>query len=289
MRNRTAANDARNALIQDIDETNVPYGMVALWCLGQASFIVKGGSTTIYIDPFTIEDALVESRHGLRRAYPSAVRPEDITNADYCLITHDHVDHLDPDTIQAMAAQARETLFFAPACCREMMLGRGVSPDRLHIADTGKEYSGQAIIKPIAAAHEELSIDQDGFHEYVGYIIRLNGVTLYHAGDTLIYEGLQARLREEEVDLGLLPINGRDFYRGERGIVGNMNYREAAELANGAGFKMTVPMHYDLFAGNAERPGYFVDYVYDHFPSLPIHVMARGERFIYAAAGAVKS
>lgn len=92
-----------------------------------------------------------------------------------------------------------------------------------------------------------------------------------------------------KIDLALLPINGRDYYRGSRNIVGNMNYREAAEFAATSGFETVIPLHYDLFAGNAENPGYFVDHLYRHFPEQKFHMMARAERFVYVSAQAFKN
>ncbi|GIO31557.1 MULTISPECIES: MBL fold metallo-hydrolase [Paenibacillus] len=268
-------------LIQEIEDTVVPYGMVAVWPLGQASFIIKGGTTVIYIDPYVSHDP--------DRIYPAPIGPEHITNADYCLITHEHSDHLDLDAIAAMSRTGKDTIFMAPACCREDMEKQGVARERFIIADTEKECGEEVIIRPIPAAHEELETDEQGYHRYVGYLIKLNGVTVYHSGDTLVYEGLAERLRQESIDLGLLPINGRDAFRTSRGIIGNMDYREAAELAKTAGFGMTIPMHYDIFTGNTEHPGYFVDYVYDHFPEMRIHVIARGERFIHITDAALRA
>jgi len=277
--------DADERMYREIEDTKVPYGMLAVWSLGQASFIVKGGSTVVYVDPFALSDEEVERRYSLKRLYPSPMRPEQIVNADCCLITHEHADHLDPDTIRAMAAASGKTRFVAPNCCLEEMRQCGVSAERLYRAETDKAVIEDEgfFVKPIPAAHEGLDLDDEDFYRYVGYVVRLNGVTWYHAGDTVIYDGLVERLAEERVDLALLPINGRDAFRTGRGIIGNMDYREAAELAHRAGFGLTVPMHYDLFAGNTERPGYFVDYVYDNFPTLRTHVMARGERFVFVS------
>ena len=248
---------ADRQLIQEIESTKVPYGMLAVWSLGQASFIVKGGDTVVYVDPFALSDEEVESRYGLKRLFPSPVGPEQITNADCCLITHEHADHLDPDTIKAMAAANSRTLFVAPNCCLDAMRECGVSEARLYRAETDKAVveEERLSVKPIPAAHEQLELDDEGFCKYAGYVVRLNGVTWYHAGDTIIYDGLVERLAAERIDLALLPINGRDAFRTGRGLIGNMDYREAAELAHLAGFGLTVPMHYDLFAGNTERPG----------------------------------
>jgi len=69
---------------------------------------------------------------------------------------------------------------------------------------------GDVTITAVPAAHELLAIDPaTGFHECLGMIIEGNGFSLYHAGDTCIYEGMQQRLRHWKLDLALLPINGR--------------------------------------------------------------------------------
>ncbi|WP_260115366.1 MBL fold metallo-hydrolase [Paenibacillus hexagrammi] len=143
------------------------------------------------------------------------------------------------------------------------------------------ERAGGIRIKPIAAAHEQLELDESGNHRYVGYLIRINGVTVYHSGDSTIYPGMTELLSKEGIDLGMLPINGRDAFRTAKGIIGNMNIQEAAELAYTARMDTVIPLHYDMFKGNQERPGGFVDYMYEQFPMQKAHVLARGERFVY--------
>lgn len=205
-----------------------------------------------------------------------------MTVCDYYLITHEHLDHLDPGTVSAVAERSGRTRFVAPACCHPSLLELGVRPDRLYRAATDRVLRFDDVeIVPIPAAHETLEEDPVMGHRWVGYIIRLNGVTLYHAGDTVVYPGLVERLKAEKIQVGMLPINGGDFFRRNGGIVGNMGYREAAELAYAAGFDMTIPLHYDVFAFNGERPGYFADYCHERFPYLKYHIMARAERFIF--------
>ena len=269
------------ALIREMNETPVPYGMLAIWHLGQESIAVKGGHTIIYIDPYMSDNP--------HRMFPPPLQPHEITNADYCLITHEHSDHLDPATISVMARQNGETVFMAPGFCREQMLRSGVNAEKLADARTDEWWERADVrIKPVPAAHEELVYDPELGHRFVGYLIQLNGVMLYHAGDTLVYPGLVERLKAESIDIGMLPINGRDAFRNNKGIVGNMNYREAAELAVAAGMDIVIPLHYDMFAGNSEKPGYFLDYLYEHYPHQKSHVMARFERYIYVSASALK-
>jgi L-ascorbate 6-phosphate lactonase len=138
-------------------------------------------------------------------------------------------------------------------------------------------------IKPLPSAHEVLEYDPELDHRFVGYVLELNGVKLYHAGDRTVYPGLIEALLAESILSSMLPINGRDTFRNARNIVGNMNYREAVELTAAARFDTVIPLHYDMFAGNSEKPGYFVDYLYEHYPLQKSHVLARFERFIYVS------
>ena len=65
---------------------------------------------------------------------------------------------------------------------------------------------------------------------------------MYHSGDTLLFDGLESKLREFGVDLALLPINGR---KPERRVAGNLDGKQAADLAKSIGAKCVVPCHYE--------------------------------------------
>jgi L-ascorbate metabolism protein UlaG (beta-lactamase superfamily) len=121
-------------------------------------------------------------------------------------------------------------------------------------------------------------------YRFVGYVVDCNGVRLYHAGDTVIYPGMVERLRPLAVDLALLPINGRDWFREQRQIIGNIDHREAADLGHAIGADCLVPMHYDMFAGNPGFPGWFVDYCTAQHPGQGFYVPARCKRWTYVKA-----
>jgi L-ascorbate metabolism protein UlaG (beta-lactamase superfamily) len=108
-----------------------------------------------------------------------------------------------------------------------------------------------------ALSGAEAFSDADG--RFVGYLIHVGDSVLYHAGDTIVTEGLLTALEGRRIDIALLPVNGRDFFRDARDIVGNMNSREAVELARRLGVQTLVPIHWDGFAGNTEQPGRVVD------------------------------
>lgn len=135
----------------------------------------------------------------------------------------------------------------------------------------------------VPAAHEFLDEDPaTGLHPYLGYIIEGGGFRLYHAGDTCLYEGMQARLRQWPLDLALLPINGRDAKRLAANCIGNMTYQEAADLAGAVRPGLTVPTHFDMFATNSEDPQLFVDYMRVKYPRLATCIPRHGQRNITA-------
>jgi L-ascorbate 6-phosphate lactonase len=114
-------------------------------------------------------------------------------------------------------------------------------------------------------------------------VVELGGVRAYHAGDCSPYPDQAERLRALRPHLALLPINGRDYFReSEDNIVGNMDFREAARLANDMHAEVLVPMHWELFPGNRGFPGDLVAYASTAYPELSVLVLGRGARVTYS-------
>jgi len=268
-------------ILKELKTTEVPKGMLAVWFLGQNSILMKGeGNKIVCIDPY-LDPAPY-------RAFAPPFQAEMLTNIDYVCISHDHSDHLDPYAVEAIAKVNNQTKFVAPAYCHDRLQECGVSPENIVSADTNLSWCCTDVkIKAIPAAHEEFEFSSDYGHRFVGFIFDWNGVKVYHAGDTVIYPDLVDTLKKEAIDLALLPINGRDFFRNQREIIGNMDVKEAAELAVAAGVDTLIPLHYDMFQGNSEKPGRIIDYLYENYPMQKCHVCARFERFIYVSPNAL--
>ncbi len=270
---------SRTDLAREIRETGVPEGAMALWWLGQSSIVAKAAGRVVGVDLYLTDYGAAEA--GMRRAYAPLVRPDELDMMDVVLCTHEHIDHLDPQTLAGLAKASPQAQFVVPRNCAGMVRAAGVDDGRIRPAWAGRPMTVTDVhIAPIGAAHETFDLADQG-HRWHGYIVTMGGVTVCHTGDTVMYNGLAEELRRHRVDVLLAPINGRDYYRNRAGIAGNLNYREAAELAVEARVKLVIPLHYDLFEPNAERPGHFVDYLYDRFPAQPSKVMARGERFLF--------
>jgi L-ascorbate 6-phosphate lactonase len=102
----------------------------------------------------------------------------------------------------------------------------------------------------------------------MGYVIESDRCAVYHSGDTLCYEGLLTTLRQWDLTVMFVPINGRDAVKYRRGTIGNMTYQEAVDLAGHLRPRLVVPCHWDMFASNSEDPQKFVDYLDAKFPGV---------------------
>jgi L-ascorbate metabolism protein UlaG (beta-lactamase superfamily) len=116
----------------------------------------------------------------------------------------------------------------------------------------------------------------DGGGRFVGYVLERDGVSIYHAGDTIATDELVAALEPLRIDVALLPVNGRSYFREQQDLAGNLDIRDAVALAVRVGAHTLVPMHWDLMRGNLERAGATADEA--HATEAPVHVMslARG-------------
>ena len=107
---------------------------------------------------------------------------------------------------------------------------------------------------------------------------------MYHAGDTIIYKGMPELIRSKlnPVDVGCLPVNGRDKKREDLGIIGNLTPEEAMELSSEIGIDLMLPMHNDLFKTNQIDPEELNRINREKFPGQQVRWMLPGEYFVYS-------
>jgi L-ascorbate metabolism protein UlaG (beta-lactamase superfamily) len=176
--------------------------------LGHASFIVKTEGKTIYIDPYEGEYA---------------------EKADLILVTHSHHDHCDISKIDKI--RRGDTTIFAPADCISKIGGnvRSLKPGE-------KAVVGSVTVEALEAYnYKRFRSSGAPYHPKgfgVGYLITVEGKTIYHAGDTdFIPEMKQLNLKN--IDLALLPTGGTY----------TMDNPEAAEATLAIKPKAVIPMH----------------------------------------------
>jgi L-ascorbate metabolism protein UlaG (beta-lactamase superfamily) len=222
-----------------------------LWWVGQSGFLVAWQGRHLLFDPY-LSDSLTRKYADTDKPHVRmtelVVEPERLDFVDVVTASHAHTDHLDPDTLRALG----DVPIVAPEAHRSLVIERaGREPLGIDDGET-VEVAGFAITA-VPAAHEEIEHDDAGRMLHLGYVVRCGPYAVYHAGDTIPYEGMAERVGV--VDVALLPINGRV---PERRVTGNLWGDEAAELAAAAGARLAVPMHFELFEFNTEPPDAFV-------------------------------
>ncbi|MCC6803130.1 MAG: MBL fold metallo-hydrolase [Anaerolineae bacterium] len=188
---------------------------LALWGLGQSGVVVTGPDAVIVIDPClsTIVDDI--SGGYLTRAFPPPIQPDALTGVDYILCTHDHADHFDPRTVVPMLAASPGAKVVLPGWALESARSAGIDSSRLIVPTDSLTLPNTSLrLTVVPSAHYGKDYDPAKGYRWLGFLIEWNGVTLYHAGDTIIYDGYVEALRALPTpDLALVPINGRDWFR----------------------------------------------------------------------------
>ena len=276
-------------LITQIEQLQVPYGQLALWSLGQSGFVIKGGAMIAYIDPY-LSDSGAEI--GSIRRFPIPIDPATIQHANMVFATHEHLDHADGPTLGALMASSPQAILITSPQGREIALQADVSAKRIIVPRIGERVQFDGLsYTAIPASHGahalpitryDYEVDDQGHARWMGFLISCNGVTLYHAGDTILCPELLNALQNQEIDLALLPINGRDFFREQQDIVGNLWPREAVDLATSIRARVLIGCHNDLFDGNRINPGMLFDELDKRAPWQRCHVLQPCELYLYA-------
>lgn len=229
---------------------------VKVKCLGQAGLRLQCQETVVYCDPYLSDS--VEALDGPihRRMVPAPMAPADVKDADWVLVSHEHLDHFDPDTLVPIAKASPRAKFLVPGCVSEELAARGVDRVRITIARPRWHPAGTGVrIHPVPACHPTIERDERGDLRYLGYVIDVNGKRLYVAGDTSPHQGIVDAIEAiGGAHVGFIPINERNVYKERRGIVGNMSAREAFAFAEELQVKTLVPIHWDMFQTNCVFP-----------------------------------
>ena len=203
--------------------------------LGQAGYLMEACGVTVVIDPY-LSDSVAKLDARFARQTPIPMRPQDL-RADYYIVTHDHLDHLDPETIEAYPWK-KETQFIAPRHAARTLRKLGV--ENITVVDHGDRASFPNLeVEGVFA----LGTGPDVL-DTTGYKITFaNGRTVYHSSDTGMCNLLLQAAPNAEVLL--CCINGKD---------GNLSVEDAVRLTCAVAPRYVIPNHYDVMALNAENP-----------------------------------
>jgi len=275
-----------DTFLADVAATRSDTDRLHVWWLGQSGFLVAWAGRHLLLDPY-LSDSLTRKYAGTDKPHvrmsERVIAPGRLDFVDVVTSSHNHTDHLDPDTLQPLArVNVGLRLVCARANLAEALSRSGLDPAQVVSLDPDEPPRAVDIgvfkLHAVPAAHETIERDTAGRYRFVGYVVQAGPFTIYHSGDTVLYDGQVERLRPFRPDLALLPINGR---APERRVAGNLWGREAAQLAKDIGAGLAVPCHYDMFAFNTATPDEFVTEC--RRLAQPFRVLRQGERLSLAA------
>jgi len=204
--------------------------MPKLTYLGHAAFLVEGSKGSVVIDPFL-------SGNPLARAKPEEIQ------VDYVLLSHGHGDHLG-DALQI--AEACDAVIVAPNELAVYCAGKGARTHGMHLGGAFNFPFGR--VKLTIAHHGSMAPDGTYTGNPCGFLVTMDGKTLYHPGDTGLFYDMKLIGEMNRIDVALLPI-GDNFTMGIEDAV------KAAEFLQAG---VVIPMHYKTFELIDVEPTEFV-------------------------------
>ena len=216
---------------------------------GHSCFSVEGAGNTIWLDPFLGGNPQAD------------IGPDDVTKADYILVSHGHGDHLG-DAV-AISRQTGATIIsnneIATYC-----EGEGVNAHGLHIGGGYQFPFGRV---KMTIAHHGSTLPDGGYGGNPGgFLLDVAEKRIYHAGDTGLFYDMKLLGEEKPIDVALLPI-------GDNYTMGPDDALRAVQLLTP---RLVVPMHYGTFDVIQQDPGAFAKRV-KQITGIDVVVMSPGE------------
>ncbi|MHA1302855.1 MAG: MBL fold metallo-hydrolase [Candidatus Heimdallarchaeaceae archaeon] len=191
------------------------YEGIKIHWLGHDAFLIKAKGKNIYIDPYKLAK-------------------KDLPKADIVITTHEHFDHCNPEDIEKVAVE--NTVLVGPKITQSTLKGIEKKSEVKEL-NPGDELEIEGIkLTAIPAYNFHRFRDpatKTPFHPkesgHIGPIINIDGIRIYHAGDTDKIEEMD----DLQPDIALIPISGTYV----------MDVPEAIEAAKAIKAKVTIPMH----------------------------------------------
>lgn len=249
-----------DAFLEDVHRARSHGEGFHLWWLGQSGFLLEWQGRHLLLDPY-LSDSLTRKYAATDKPHvrmtERVVAPERLDFIDVVTSSHNHTDHLDAETLIPLRRVNPKLEMVIPEANRDFVCERLGCPADWPRGLNAGQFTTVAGFKfdAVPAAHEMVEVDERGHHRFLGYVVQFGPWTIYHSGDTVLYDGMVNRLKLWPVDVAILPINGRS---PERKVAGNLRGREAAELARNIGARVVIPCHYEMFEFNTLSPGEFV-------------------------------
>jgi L-ascorbate metabolism protein UlaG (beta-lactamase superfamily) len=215
--------------------------------INHATVLIQTEGFNILTDPIWSQRASPVSWAGPKRHRPPGIRFEDLPQIDLVLISHNHYDHLNIETLQKLK-EAHGSRFITGLGNGALLRARGIDAlveldwwELAHVSDTlnvtcvpAKHFSGRGLSDGDATL-------------WCGYVVGTSSGSIYFAGDTGMgnhFAEIKARFRE--IRFALFPI-GAYLPRWFMCPI-HLSPAEAVEVHHLLGARTSMAMHFGTFA-----------------------------------------
>jgi len=219
--------------------------------LGHSTFLIQYQGVNILTDPILSDRASPVSFAGPKRLVSMPITMANLPAIDYVVISHNHYDHLDQDTIETLGNQA---LYLVPLKLKPWFVDLGITPSQIMEFDWWDERKFQTL--SVTATPSQHWSARGLFDRYsslwAAWHLRIGDFTLWFGGDTG-YNDIQFKEigeRFKGVDIGLIPIGAyapRWFMAPQ-----HVNPEEAINIHRDIGATKSIGMHWGTFQLTAE-------------------------------------
>ncbi|KON30321.1 hypothetical protein AC482_04135 [miscellaneous Crenarchaeota group-15 archaeon DG-45] len=258
-------------LMKSVEMLELGLGEVAIFWLGQNSYVLKTSAGTIFaIDPYLSRD----ERYSYVHPEPP-MRPEEL-RAHCIFCTHDHTDHTDPQALPIIARCSPGTAFYGSHESCERLVGLGVESDRVEALRAGVPISVRDL--RVTAYHSVPPEEADTTH--FGYLFEVDGVRIFNMGDTYQSvvrrpEAVLAPIVEASPDIAMFPIIGDTPERRPE---------DAFMFARLVRPRIAIPCHYDCFKDRTIDPKVFAD-MFKGVPGIRPVVIGYKGKYVFKPGG----
>jgi N-acyl-phosphatidylethanolamine-hydrolysing phospholipase D len=218
--------------------------------VGHSTLLVQIAGVNILTDPNWGERASPLGFAGPRRLVPPGLRFEDLPPIHAVVISHDHYDHLDAETVMRLE-RAHHPRFFVPLGLKAWLGDHGIRDVVEMDWWDSAQFRGLTFTCTPAQHSSGRTLTDQNLRLWSSWVVSGGNRRFFFAGDT----GYTPTLREigkrlGPFDLAAIPIGGYSAF--ETRHPNHVNPEEAVQLFEEIGGRLLVPIHYGTFDLNRE-------------------------------------